>query len=62
VLDKLVQPVKVDIGENGAHHAALRRAAERAVELPLFQISGLEEMLDQPKKTLVKDLLPQNRQ
>jgi site-specific DNA recombinase len=45
-----------------SHHPTLRRAAERAVELPFFQVSGLEEMFDQPEKALVEDLFPQDRQ
>ena len=60
--DKLVQPVQIDIGENGTRDSTLRRAAERLVELPVLEISSSEQFTDQPQEAAVVDLLSQNRQ
>src|SRR3989442_4130354 len=44
-LDERVQSGKVDVGENGAHDAPLRRAARGRGIPPVFQVSSLEQIL-----------------
>ena len=61
-LDELVQPVEVDVRQEGLTTPPLRRAAQRRVEPPVLQISGLEQVLDQPQEAVVVDLLAQDRQ
>src|SRR5689334_20214680 len=39
--DKLIQPIKIDITEDGTDHTTLRDTAYGGVEFPIFHISGL---------------------
>src|SRR5439155_1771110 len=57
-----VQPVQVDIREDGADHASLRRSAEGGPIDPVLQISGLAQVLDQSEEAPIVDLLAEDRQ
>src|SRR5215207_4559423 len=62
LLDEVVQPIQVDVGEYGAHHSPLRGPAQGTVEPPVLQVHGLQEVRDQPKEAAVVDLLLKDRE
>src|SRR5882724_7543987 len=55
--DKLVQLVQIDVGQDRRDHPTLRRAAERGVVSPVFQIPGPQHLPQQPQEPVVVDLL-----
>ena len=57
LLDVLVHPVQVDIGEQGTENASLRRSTQRCVVAPFLQIPGLEQSIDQPQEAVVANVL-----
>src|SRR4051794_9364401 len=61
-LDELVQPVEVDIREQWAGDPPLRRTAQGGSIVPLFEVSGLEQVLDQDQEAVVAELLAKDRQ
>jgi hypothetical protein len=61
LFDELVQPVKVDVGQDRAGHSTLRRAAEGRVPAPVLQVSGLEHVADKPQEPAIVDPLRQDR-
>lgn len=56
-LDPLVQPVEVDVRQDGTHHTPLRRTAQGRSELPVLQIPRREQVLDEPDEPVVMDRL-----
>ena len=58
--DVLVEPVQVDIRELGTDDPALRRAAQRRSVVPAFEVSGLEQVLNQDQEAVVVDLLAED--
>jgi len=46
----------------GAHHAALRRAAQRRVIFPILQVTCVEQVGRQPQEALIVEFLAQDRQ
>ena len=54
--DKPVQLVEQDVAEDGAHNRALWDAAEGSVVLPVLEISGIEQLVDEVEKAPVVDL------
>jgi len=61
-LDKRVQPVQIDIGEDWGCHTALRGSAERCVPFPVLQVSGLQHLFDQPEEPVIVEFLRQDRE
>src|ERR1700730_9974684 len=61
-LDKLIQPVEVDVGKDWADHAALRRTAQRRVISPILQVTCIEQVGKQPQKAPIVEFLAQDRQ
>jgi hypothetical protein len=61
LFDELIEPVKVDIGEDRADDSTLRRAAEGGSVVPFFEVSRLEQILDQDQESVVVDLLSEDR-
>jgi len=59
LLDKGVQLVQVNVGEDGGCHPAVRHAAQRGVPDPVLQISGVEHVAQQAQHPVVLDLLTQ---
>jgi hypothetical protein len=57
LFDILVQPIKVDIGEDGGGDTALWGSGQCGVPPPILQIPGLEHATDQPQKPAIVDLL-----
>src|SRR5512135_1844644 len=62
LLDVLVEPVEVDVREQRAGDSALWRATERGPMFPLFEVSGLEHVLDESDEAVVEDFLADDRQ
>src|SRR6266540_2783546 len=60
--NELIQPIEVNVGQDGTHYAALRCTAERRVELPGFQVSRPKQVLDQPHEAAVVKFFAQDRQ
>ena len=58
-LDKLVQPIQVDVGQVRGEDPALRRAAECGVPHPVLQVPGSQHLADQSKQPVIVDLLIQ---
>ena len=56
-LGELIQPVQVNVRQDGGRDAALRRTGKRRVPLPVFQIPGPEHVLDQPQEPVIMDVL-----
>src|SRR5260370_29782315 len=52
-LDKIVQPVQVDIGQDRGYHPALRCPAERGAPYPVFQVSGLKHVAHKPEEPVI---------
>src|SRR5262245_45036622 len=61
-LDKLIQPVKVDVAQNWTDHTPLRDTDQAFVVLPIFKIPGLEQVGEQAQEAVVVQPLAQNRQ
>jgi hypothetical protein len=61
LLDILVPSGKVDVREERADHTPLWRTTEGGMLDPWLQIACLQEILDDPQKPMVLDLLAQNR-
>src|SRR5262249_48023482 len=59
--DELIELVQVDIREQRTGDPALRCPAERGSEIPLFEVSGLEQVLNQRQEAAVVDLLAEDR-
>jgi hypothetical protein len=60
LLDEPVQPVQVDIREDGRHDPALRTAAQRGVVSPVLQVTRPEQPFDQAQEPAIADLLGQD--
>src|SRR5207247_2437520 len=60
--DELVQPVQIDVREDGAHDSSLRRTAQSGVILPIFEIACPEQVLNKPQKTAIVELFAEHRQ
>src|SRR5487761_1747097 len=56
-LDEVVQPVKVDIGQNRGNDPALRCPAERGAPYPVFQVSGLKHVTHKPEEPVIVNVL-----
>src|SRR5450755_3970083 len=55
-LDVPVQPVQINIGEDWGCDAPLWSAGQRFVPYPVFQVPGLEHVLQQPKEPAVMNV------
>src|SRR5260221_10896680 len=60
--DKLIQPREVDIGQDGAAHAALRCPAQRRIPAPVLQIPRRQHVAQQPQEAIILDAFSQDRQ
>ncbi len=60
-LDKFVQPVQVNVGQDRGHDSALRRTGERGVPFPVLKVSRPEHLFDEAKEPVIMDLLRQDR-
>ena len=61
-LDKLIQPVEVDVGKDWAGHAALRGTAQRRMIFPILQVTCIQQVGKQPQEALIVEFLVQDRQ
>ena len=61
LFDVFIEFVKVDIGQNRANDSPLRCSARGGSEAPFFEISGLEQVLDQVQETVIVDFLSEYR-
>ena len=50
---KSVEFAEQDIGKHGTQDGALRDAAQRFVECPVFQVPSIEQFLDEAEKSSV---------
>lgn len=55
--DPFVQFVQIDVRQDRTDDPALCRAAVGGMQLPGFHVSGIQELPDQPQKTIVMDSL-----
>ncbi|GAA3369605.1 hypothetical protein GCM10020367_12980 [Streptomyces sannanensis] len=62
LLNELIEPVEIDVGEDGRCHTALGSPTQRGVPPPVFQVSGPEHGPDQPQEPAIVDLLPEDRE
>src|SRR5260370_27519655 len=60
LLNKLVQPIQVDIAEYWTDHPALWAAAQRLVIGPFFKVSSLDPVLNESQKSVVVELFTQD--
>jgi hypothetical protein len=58
--DILVEPVQVDVCEQRTDDPALRCAAERGSVVPVFEVSSLEQVLNQDQEAVIVDLFSEH--
>src|SRR5579864_5212154 len=51
----VVEFVEEDIRKDGRNHRTLRDSAERPIELPILQIPGIKQLLDESNETSIMD-------
>ena len=51
-----IQLMEINVGEDGADNAALRRAGQRVMHLPKLQVACLEKLPDQVEEASIRDL------
>jgi hypothetical protein len=62
LFNEFIESVQVDIREEWADNPALRCPAQRGSVAPFFEISSLEQFLDQDQESVISDLLAEDRQ
>ena len=62
LLDESVKPIHVDIREDWADRPTLWRSAQCGAVAPFFEVSGLEDVLDQPEEAVIGNALAKDVQ
>jgi hypothetical protein len=59
-LYQLVQLIQVDLSQDGADDPALRGPAQREASIPVLDLSGREQAVQQPVEAVIVDFLAED--